>query len=298
MAVVIAVLCLLLGKECNAGTGKADAASAGKAVAQGQTATAAPQDGAENSAESPAADGIDSNAILRPAPLKTQPEQILVREGYIASYNKETLLPNWVAWHLTKDHTNGSAERKGTPFSADEEVPMPRALPRDYTHSGYDRGHMCPAGDNRWSTKAMRQSFLLTNICPQNHNLNTGDWNELEASCRRWAAQYGDLYIVAGPVLLNKAHKTIGQNGITVPEAFFKVVLCLTGEPKAIGFIYRNEATNKERSAYANSVDQVERITGMDFFAALPDSLENRIEAVCNPRAWGLTGAVRQPSAR
>ena len=101
---------------------------------------------------------------------------------------------------------------------------MPRATNMDYINSGYDRGHICPSGDNKWSEEAQLQSFLYTNCCPQLHNLNAGDWNELEGKCRKWAQQYGGVYIVSGPLLLNKKHKTIGKNKVVVPEAFFKVV--------------------------------------------------------------------------
>lgn len=237
---------------------------------------------------------------LLPAPLTHVPEQILERTAYTASYNKDTRQPNWVAWQLTPQHTDGSAQRKNYPFSADDDVPAPRAVPADYRHSGYDRGHMCPAADCRWSPRAMRESFLLTNVCPQNHNLNAGDWNELEAACRRWAQQLGTLYIVAGPVFLSSREpRTIGENGVRVPDAFFKVVLCLEGEPRGIGFIYRNEPGNRRRYAYANSIDQVERITGFDFFAALNDSLEQAVESQTDfERLWGVDGPVRQPTRR
>ena len=105
-----------------------------------------------------------------------------------------------------------------------------------------DRGHMCPAGDNRWHWKAMQESFYMTNICPQNHNLNRGDWKELEDACRLWTKKEGKLYIVCGPVLYRQNHRTIGRkHKVTVPEAFFKVILSTrNGHPKAIGFIFKN----------------------------------------------------------
>ena len=94
------------------------------------------------------------------------------------------------------------------------------------------------------------------------------------------------MYIVSGPLLLNKKHKTIGKNKVVVPEAFFKVVLCMEGEPKAIGFIYRNEANNKTMSSYVNTVDDVERLTGLDFFSALPDEVEREVEAKADLADW------------
>ena len=156
----------------------------------------------------------------------------------------------------------------------------------DYVRSGYDRGHLCPSADNRWDATAQEQSFLLTNVCPQDHNLNVGDWHELEILCRKWAKTYGSIYIVAGPVLFKGKHKTIGKNKVTVPEAFFKVVLCMEKKPKAIGFIYRNESGNRPKSYYVNTIDDVERITGIDFFPALPDNVENEVEATSSLDDW------------
>lgn len=221
-----------------------------------------------------------------PALRPSSGEQILRRAGYTASYDKTTRLPVWVAWHLTAEHTYGDCNRKGMKFAEDEDVPEPRATDRDYYNSGYDRGHLCPSADNKWSEEAQRQSFLFTNACPQNHGLNAGDWNEMEQQCRHWAVEYGGLYIVSGPILYKGKHKTIGKNKVVVPEAFFKVVLCTEGEPKAIGFIYKNTAGNRPKDSYVNTVDEVERITGLDFFPALPDDIENKVEAEASLNDW------------
>ena len=212
------------------------------------------------------------------------PEQILQRASYITSYNNETKIPNWVAWHLTSEQTDGPIKRPN--FHEDEEVPTPRATLSDYRGSGWSRGHMCPAGDNKWNEKAMYDSFSLINVCPQNSSLNSGLWNSIEMDCRKWARRYGDIYIVCGPVLMRGNHETIGENKVVVPEAFFKVVLCLNGKPKAFGFIVRNTDGNKKRDLYYNSVDQVERITGIDFFPALPDDIEDEVEANANIKDW------------
>ena len=228
------------------------------------------------------------NDLETPAPLKLVPEQILRRTGYTASYNSDRRVPNWVAWHLTPNRLTGDVKRSGLAFQEDEEVPEPRAVHFDYVRSGYDRGHMCPAGDNKWSAVAMDESFLLTNVCPQASSLNRGDWNEMEQACRKWAKQYGDLYIVCGPIFYKGKTKTIGANKVAVPEAFFKVVLCMKGEPKAIGFIYKNGDGNRPKGDYANSVDEVERITGIDFFPSLPDNIEKKVEAECNPDDWNI----------
>ena len=217
----------------------------------------------------------------------TEGEIMLVRVGYTTSYNPKTKQPNWVGWRLTADHVDGEFLRKGIKFHEDEDVPEPRAKDEDYRGSGYDRGHMCPSGDNKWSQQAQEQSFLFTNICPQNHGLNAGDWNEMEQQCRKWAVEEGELYIVSGPIFYGSArHKSIGKNKIPVPEAFFKVVLSMKGTPKAIGFIYKNQAGNRPKGDYVNTVDEVERITGIDFFPSLPDDVENKVEAKANIDDW------------
>ena len=233
---------------------------------------------------------IPANARLElPASLKNKrSELILHRKGYSVSYNRDWKIPNWVAWELNKDKL---IEREGRSdkFLPDPDLPEKEAVTTDdYKRSGWDRGHMCPAGDNRWHWKAMLESFYMTNICPQNHNLNRGDWKELEEACRRWAEKEGKLYIVCGPILYDMKHEVIGKtHKIIVPEAFFKVILCTASKPaKAIGFIYKNTAGNHPLSSYVNTVDEVERITGIDFFPALPDKLEKQVESSYNLKLW------------
>ena len=226
-----------------------------------------------------------SDSIEKPALLKEKSEIILNRKGYTVSYNKENKIPNWVAWHLTSDHADGVYRRTGG-YQEDTEVPKPRATKEDYDTTRWSHGHMCPAADNKWDKKAMIESNLLTNICPQDRSLNSGIWNGIERNCRKWAKEYGDLYIVCGPVLLNREHETIGENKIVVPEAFFKVILCLKPKPKAVGFVIRNNEGKKKRDQYINTVDEVERITGIDFFPALSDDIENEVEAYSNLDDW------------
>jgi len=220
-----------------------------------------------------------------PEPLKNGKEIILQRKGYVVSYNTELKIPNWVAWHLTADHADGDVKRFSS-YLEDEDVPCPRATPEDYRGSGWSHGHMCPAGDNKWDKKAMQETFLLTNMCPQDRSLNSGLWNRIEMDCRKWAKKYGDVYIVCGPVLLNREHETIGRNNVVVPEAFFKVILCLQGKSKAIGFVVRNNEGKKKRDQFINTIDEVERITGYDFFPSLPDSIEEKVEAYSNINDW------------
>lgn len=210
--------------------------------------------------------------------------QMLHRKGYVACYDAGMRIPLWVAWSLTAEKAYGKVKRTDD-FAEDDDVVDGPAL-ADYRGSGWSRGHMCPAGDNRWDKTAMSQSFLLTNMCPQNARLNNGDWKELEEKCRKWAKKYGEIYIVCGPLFYNKRHATIGNGRVVVPEAFYKVVLCLKGKPKAIGFIYKNGEGDRPMGDYVNTVDEVERMTGIDFFAVLDDETEEAVEAEANLAEW------------
>ena len=223
--------------------------------------------------------------ICKPAPLTNASEIIIKKKAYIVSYNPNTKIPNWVAWHLTDLHTDGPVGRSNA-FFADYAVPSPRATIEDYKGSGWSRGHMCPAGDNKWDSVAMAESFSLINVCPQNASLNSGLWNSIETDCRNWAKRFQDIYIVCGPVFYRQDHEVIGANKVYVPEAFFKVVLCLNGTPKGIGFVVKNTAGTKKRDLYFNSIDQVERITGIDFFPSLPDDIEVEIESKLDLDQW------------
>ena len=133
----------------------------------------------------------------------------------------------------------------------------------------------------------MNQSFLLTNMCPQDGSLNGGAWQKLEDKCRTWAMQFGGFYIVSGPIYSGgKVSRTIGTSKVAVPEAFFKVVLCLEGTPKAIGFLYKNDSSSQSIKDCVCSVDSVEELTGFDFFYSLSDDIEDVVESDANLSKW------------
>lgn len=208
------------------------------------------------------------------------PDKLLVRYCYTVSYNAKTRQPNWVMWQLNKDHVMQRKEGVWNEYREDEDLPLEiRATLEDYASSGYDKGHMCPGGDCNWDDEGRDETFLLSNMCPQNPNLNRGDWKEIEMACRKWAKQYGNIYIVCGPIFLkSQQHERIGLNQIPVPEAFFKVVLCSeSSTPKGIGFICRNTDGNRKKDFYVNSIRQVERVTGYRFFPNLEDSIKNLV---------------------
>lgn len=222
---------------------------------------------------------LSGGALEIPVMQSSTGGQVLKRKGYTLSYNADYKTPQWVAWELTKKETKGEVGRTDK-FLPDPDVRGAKAYTSDYTKSGYDRGHMAPAADMKWNRRAMEESFYMSNICPQNPNLNRGDWNDLEDKSRQWAKKYGAVYITCGPIYDSKKPKRIGNNKVAVPDAFYKVILINDKKnPQAIGFIFPNKAGHKPLTKYAVTVDSVERRTGIDFFPALPDEIENRIEA-------------------
>lgn len=206
--------------------------------------------------------------------------QLICHTGHTLSYNSRTRTPQWVAWELTKAETHGDEERS-TEFLPDPKVIGIPVETYDYSRSGYDRGHMAPAGDMKWDRQAMQESFYLSNICPQDHNLNKGDWNDLEIKTREWARRYGKAYIVCGPVYREgESIEYIGTHRVAVPHAFFKAILLYQAEnPVVMGFYFENKAGHRRLQDRLVSIDELETLTGMDFFSLLPDEVENRIES-------------------
>ena len=212
-------------------------------------------------------------------------DRVVKYKGYTAHFNKELHIPNCVTYEITASEARGKGDRRGQ-FERDKSV---AGCPNwwDYRDSGYERGHMVPAGDMKWSDEAMNETFYLTNVCPQDASLNGGVWNDIEIKVREWARRDKSLIVVTGPIM-GKNPKTIGQDvDIAVPEAFFKVILSPSTSPmKTIAFICPNRPCGGSLSSYVVSVDEVEKRTGMNFFNVLPDDVENTIESTSNVHQW------------
>lgn len=259
-----------------------------KVVETKETIVAAAPSAPKEKKEVVSLSGIDN--LERPAAIKNRSERVLKRMGYVTSYNKHWKLPNWVAWKIDKSRLKKNESRTNE-FLPDPDLRTSEAVTtNDYKGSGFDRGHMCPAADNRYHWKAMQESFYMTNICPQDRKLNSGDWNDLEEMCRFWAEKEGSLYVVCGPIVKSKNPQTIGRKQkVVVPDAFFKVILSTAGkQPRAVGFVFENKNTRQHLGKYARSVDEIEAMTGINFFPALPDEVEVMVEKQYNLRSWGL----------
>nr|WP_199652925.1 DNA/RNA non-specific endonuclease [Parabacteroides sp. AM08-6] len=231
---------------------------------------------------------IPANTEIPRLKVKRQ-EQVIKHEGYTVSYNSDYRIANWVAYELTAQETKSKKTERSNKFVPDPMVKGVTATNEDYTRTGYDRGHLAPAGDMKWSAKAMRESFYLSNICPQKPDLNRGIWKELEEQSRLWAMDNGVLLIVTGPVITNDM-KRLGKNQVAIPKSFYKVLCYHTGKSyKGIGFIFENrDYKNKSLKSMAIPVDSVEKVTGIDFFHSLPDKEEKEMEAVVDWDSWSF----------
>ncbi|MCI9172167.1 DNA/RNA non-specific endonuclease [uncultured Duncaniella sp.] len=213
------------------------------------------------------------------------PSQLKSYKGMDISFNEKCHIPNWVSWELTDEETMGDVPRKDK-FTSDPDIEgCPDSW--DYSYSGYDRGHMAPAGDMKWDSKAMEETFFMSNICPQVNALNTGAWKNLEEKCRLWAQIDGRIYIVCGPIIDEKPMELIGDSRVWVPSRFFKAIIAPYSNPaRGIGFIMPNEKVKGGMQPCAVTIDEIERITGHDLFPALPDDIEAELESQCNFNQW------------
>ncbi len=228
-------------------------------------------------------DGSSNNLI----PLNSKAE-VVEHTYYILGYNERYEQAEWVSYRLTRDLLRIPNVPRAKRFEKDPDVSTGSADYYDYRGSGYSRGHLAPAGDMAQNELSMKESFLMSNMSPQKISFNGGIWRELEENVRDWTYRNDALYIVTGPIL-NDISQYIGKkNKVGVPKSYYKVILDNSGkEQKAIGFIIPNERSVRPIMDYAVTVNEVEALTGLDFFAfLLPDSIEERLESSFDPTLW------------
>lgn len=210
--------------------------------------------------------------------------QVKEYTGFTLSFNKDNRTPNYVAWELLGTEVSTEWPRTDN-FWKDDDIEG-CTQHSDYTRSGYDRGHMCPAADQKWSEQAMIDCFVMANMCPQLHDLNAGAWEKLEEKERTWAKRDSALMIIAGPIY-TEGETWIEKSMVRVPDAFFKVLLApYLDEPRGIAFVYPHMKCPGNMQDYAVTIDEVEKMTGFDFFAALPDDIEAKVESSYSFTDW------------
>jgi endonuclease G len=213
--------------------------------------------------------------------------QIVKHDYFTLSYNEKYEQAEWVAYELKQSYVRSSNFERPY-FIEDPKVKTGSADWRNYKKSGYDKGHLCPAGDMAFEIKAYNDTFFTSNISPQIHEFNAGVWNKLEQKVRYWATKYDGIYVITGGVLQAKL-KTIGNEKVLVPNYFYKVLLDNSnGNHKMIAFLVPNEKSDKPLYTFAVSVDTVEKMTGIDFFPKLDDKTENRMEKNSDYKGWSF----------
>jgi endonuclease G, mitochondrial len=212
----------------------------------------------------------------------------LVRHTWFAlGYAEDHEQAEWVAYEITRERLNENWAERPNSFRPDPEVRTESATPRDYNASGFDKGHLCPAADMAFDEAAIDETFLMSNISPQVPAFNVGVWRELEELARDWARRFGRLYVVTGPVLAQPGQGQIGFSKVTVPAAFYKVLLAPEQE-RAIAFILPNRVNDKPVMDFACSIDKAEQATGIDFFPNLLKGLGEELEASLDKDAWPI----------
>jgi len=205
--------------------------------------------------------------------------------GYAIAYDYQAKIPTWVAYKVTRRSIDTNATERKNSFYVDRRIPKEhRSNSKDYSKSGYDRGHMAPSGSIDYSIQANKETFFYSNIAPQVKEFNRamhqyeGAWGELENIVRRWSRRYDELYIIAG-THYGENSKTIGS-GVVVPDYFWKVVYDAE-RSHAIAFLMpQDKNTMRKMNSYLVSIDDIERLTGIDMFHEMDESVQKHIEAV------------------
>lgn len=210
--------------------------------------------------------------------------EIVKHTYYTLAYSEADEQAYWVYYHLTPELINGTQTRTDD-FRADPLVSTGSASLADYSGSGYDRGHLCPAADMTLNKTSMSETFYLSNMSPQNPSFNRGIWSTLEDRVRKWVSEYGDLYVVSAGILTDKIG-SIGVNEVTIPKSFYKVIY----SPKngMIALILPNQGSNQALKTFVVNVDEVERQTGIDFFSGLDDKIETQLEGSISTTGWNF----------
>lgn len=200
------------------------------------------------------------------------------RNGYSLAYDAAHRNPAWVYEHLTANGLNGNTDRSHFEFLEDDTVPEHlRAMLIDYKGQGFDRGHMAPAADHRATPEAMKDTFYLTNMCPQCPQLNRGYWSKLERHVRDLTKMYEHVHVITGPLYLPYTdvdgnryvkYQVIGKNDVAVPTHFFKVIVLESGARKdAMAFILPNQSIDPQASLdqFKTTIQKVEKVSGILF---------------------------------
>jgi endonuclease G len=229
----------------------------------------------------------DSTTIVLPVYVtpSTTTGAIVKHDHYMLSYSEPHEQAEWVGYALKKAHLTYD-DRKRPYFIEDPKVRTKSADWRNYKRSGYDRGHLCPAGDRRFSEYAYKETFYTSNISPQDREFNAGIWNQLENKIRSWVKKEGTHYVFTGGVL-EKNLKGIGDEDVTVPRHFYKIIAKgNSSNIQAIAFLMPNKPSDKSIKSFVVTVDEIEQLTGIDFFKELSIDDQENLECKIRTQDW------------
>ncbi len=243
---------------------------------------------------------LQEKILSRVVPRTLPGEQIVTHSAMALVYSEKHEQAKWVAHIISPEVIKGTVSRTND-FRVDPKVLSGTAVEQDYFLKslkkdgeyeydgfGYDRGHLAPSADFRWSEQALSESYFYSNMSPQLPEFNREIWAELENTMRAYLYEHPDveLMVITGPMLeadLPKVERSI--NGLSIPSAFWKVAIDLKNR-QGIGFIIPHAGQEYPLSTFAVSIDEVERRTGLDFFHQLPDELEDSLEKQLNKIVW------------
>lgn len=156
-----------------------------------------------------------------------QPLMLAHHDAFDSYYDVSLRNPVCVVWTLTPDDFKGVLKPSSRHFKVDTQLPPPRVLDKDFRGSGYVRGHICPAGDRDTSKRLLKQTYLISNVCPMTMNTNSGPWKAVEDSCRALALSHGKIKISAGPIFMNCNTNSSGRTKLVIPDGFWRIAKCL-----------------------------------------------------------------------
>lgn len=213
---------------------------------------------------------------------------IIRHKHYFLSYSEEHEQAEWAAYYLTSDQ-NKKHNFERPYFKQDPLVDTESAHWNNYKNTGYDKVHLVPAADMKFDQDAYFDTFLTSNVSPQNHDFNAGIWNRLEEKIRYWADKYTALFIVTGGVLHNQL-RTIGDEEVSVPDYFYKIVVRVQNEVLVmIPFLVPNEKSDAALHHFATTIDTIEAITGINFNEKLAEKIEQKIEKELSYKEWSFS---------
>ena len=225
--------------------------------------------------------------------------KIIKHNALIISYNEDHEQANWVAHKINKKIIDGNVSRTNnfrvdtlisTGSSEEKDYFLKSKLPSGkYTYDGYgyDRGHLAPSADFKWSKTALSESYYYSNMSPQLPEFNRKGWAKIEGFLRGYVYDNNiDLYVITGPLYnstIKKSERSI--NGLSVPDYFFKIAVDLKNN-LGIAFLVPHEKLSKPLESYMVSIDSIENLSGFDFNYQLKDGIEKAIEEKVDIEEW------------